>query len=121
MTDREKGTKEPGIRFSETMSGYLAEGVEDFEEGERRGREQGTPFSFDVTIEIESVSDFIKLSGQEARMTGTVSSEALGESSSDSGGSVYPVQAECGNRKKADDLLFLVYGQGWNRLLPLRL
>jgi uncharacterized protein (DUF362 family) len=74
MTDREKGSKEPGIRFSETMSGSLAEGVEDFDTGEK----QGTPLSFDVTIEIESVSDFIKLSGQEARMTGTVSYEALG-------------------------------------------
>jgi uncharacterized protein (DUF362 family) len=70
--------KEPGIRFSETMRGHLAQGVEDFEAGEKRGREQGTPLSFDVTIEIESVSDFVKLSGQEARLTGTVSYEPLG-------------------------------------------
>jgi hypothetical protein len=65
--------KEAGIRFSETMKGYLAQGVEDFEAGEKRGQEQGTPLSFDVTIEIESVSDFVKLSRQEARLTGTVS------------------------------------------------
>jgi uncharacterized protein (DUF362 family) len=76
MTDEHK--KEAGIRFSETMSGYLAVGVEDFEAGEKRGQEQGTPLSFDVTIEIESVSDFVKLSGQEARLTGTVSHDPLG-------------------------------------------
>jgi hypothetical protein len=70
--------KEAGIRFSETMSGYLAVGVKDFEAGEKRGQELGTPLSFDVTIEIESVSDFVKLSGQEARRTGTVSYEPLG-------------------------------------------
>ena len=70
--------KEPGIRFSETMKGHLALGVEDFEAGERIGQDQGTPLSFDATIEIESVSDFVKLSGQEARLTGTVSYDPLG-------------------------------------------
>ena len=76
MADGQK--KEAGIRFSETMKGHLAQGVEDFEAGEKRGQEQGTALSFDVTIEIESVSDFVKLSGQEARLTGTVSYEPLG-------------------------------------------
>jgi len=78
MAAKKKSTKEAGLRFSETMSGYLAQGVEDYESGERRGQEQGAPLSFDVTIEIESVPEFIKLSGQEARMTGTVSYESLG-------------------------------------------
>jgi cholesterol oxidase len=61
------------------MSGYLGEGVEDFEEGEKKGQEQGSTLSFDVTIKIESVSDFIKLSGQEAKMSGTVSYKPLGQ------------------------------------------
>ena len=51
-TDEGKG-KKVGLLFSETMSGYLAEGVEDFEEGERKGREQGNTLSFDVKIEVE--------------------------------------------------------------------
>jgi uncharacterized protein (DUF362 family) len=76
--DRKK-TEKVGIRFSETMSGYLAVGVEDFEEGEKKGKEQDNALSFDVTIEIESVSDFIKLSGQEAKMSGTVSYKPLGQ------------------------------------------
>ena len=76
--DRTKAGK-VGIRFSETMSGYVAKGVEDFEEGKKKGQEQGSALSFDVTIEIESVSDFIKLSGQEAKMSGTVTYKPLGQ------------------------------------------
>ena len=79
MPGERKRAKKVGLRFSETMSGYLAEGVEGFEEGEKRGQEQDSRFSFDVTIEIESVSDFVKLSGQEAKMSGRVSYKPLGE------------------------------------------
>ena len=68
-----------GLRFLETMSGYLAEGVEDFEEGEIKGREQGNTLSFDVKIEVESVSDFIKLSGQKAKISGILSYKSLGQ------------------------------------------
>jgi uncharacterized protein (DUF362 family) len=68
-----------GIRFSETMSGYLAEGVLDFEVGEKKGQEQGNSLSFDAVIEVESVSDFIKLSGQEAKLSGVVSYKPLGQ------------------------------------------
>ena len=74
-----KNAEKVGLRFSETMSGYVAEGVQDFEEGERKGQLQGTPLSFDAAIKIESVSDFIKLSGQEAKMSGRVSYKPLGE------------------------------------------
>jgi hypothetical protein len=35
MADKHKRTIEAGIRFSETMSGHLAEGVEEFEAGEK--------------------------------------------------------------------------------------
>src|SRR4030043_156224 len=70
MPGERKRTKKVGLRFSETMSGYLAEGAEGFEEGEKRGQEQDNRLSFDVTIEIESVSDFVKLSGQEPKMRG---------------------------------------------------
>jgi len=76
--DRKK-TEKVGIRFSETMSGYLAVGVEDFEKGEKKGKEQDNALSFNVTIEIENVPDFIKLSGQEAKMSGTVSYKPLGQ------------------------------------------
>ena len=79
MPTGRKKTKKVGLRFSETMSGYLAEGVENFEEGEKRGQEQGNTLFFEVAIEIESVSDFVKLSGQEAKMSGTVSYKPFGQ------------------------------------------
>jgi uncharacterized protein (DUF362 family) len=79
MPAERKKAEKVGLKFSETMSGYLAQGVADFEEGEKKGQEQGNSLSFDATIEIESVSDFIKLSGQEARMSGTLSYKPLGQ------------------------------------------
>lgn len=79
MPAERKKAEKVGLRFSETMSGYLAEGVMDFEEGEKKGREQDNFLSFDAAIEVESVSDFIKLSGQEAKINGTVSYRPLGE------------------------------------------
>ena len=68
-----------GLRFSEKMSGYLAEGKEDFEEGERSGREQDRPLSFQVTIGIEDVGDFCKLSRRKAVLEGAVSYAPLGQ------------------------------------------
>jgi uncharacterized protein (DUF362 family) len=79
MPVKRKQAEKVGLRFSETMSGFLAEGVEDFREGEKKGQEQDNPLFFDVVIEIESVSDFMKLSGQEAKMRGTVSYRPLGQ------------------------------------------
>ena len=71
--------KKVGLRFTETMSGYLAEGVGDFAEGERVGQRQNDLLSFDVTIHIEDVEDFCNLSGRRARLAGTVSSRRLGQ------------------------------------------
>ncbi len=79
MPAQRKKAERVGLRFSETMSGYLAEGVMDFEEGEKKGREQGDSLSFDAVIEVENVSDFIKLSGQEAKINGSVSYRPLGQ------------------------------------------
>jgi uncharacterized protein (DUF362 family) len=79
MPVKHKRAARIGLRFSETMSGYLAEGVKDFEEGEKKGQEQGNTLSFDAAIEIKSVSDFIKLSGQKAKLSGTVSYKPLGQ------------------------------------------
>jgi uncharacterized protein (DUF362 family) len=79
MPFKRKDKEKVGLRFLETMSGYLAEGVADFEEGAKKGQEQGNSLSLDVAIEIKSVSDFIKLSGQEAKMSGTVSYKPLGQ------------------------------------------
>jgi hypothetical protein len=53
--------------------------MEDFEKGEQIGKEVGPALSLKVNIEVESVSDFIKLSGQKAGMTGTLPYKPLGD------------------------------------------
>jgi len=74
-----KETKKIGLRFSERMSGYLAQGEEDFAAAEELGKQQSNFLSFEVTIQIEDVSDFCKLSGRKALLEGTVSFKPLGE------------------------------------------
>jgi uncharacterized protein (DUF362 family) len=68
-----------GLRFVEEMSGYLTEGESDFEKGESSGKDRNTPCVFGVTISLEEVDEFIKLSGRTARLTGAVSYPALGK------------------------------------------
>jgi len=72
-------TEKIGLRFSEKMSGYLTAGEEDFEEGARTGERQNNPCAFQVTIQIEDVEDFTKLSGRKARLTGTFSYPPFGQ------------------------------------------
>ena len=74
-----KEEKKVGIKFSEKMSGYIAPGVADFVDGERLGQ-KGNDFIFlDLTITIEDVNDFCKISGRKAALEGTVSYRPLGQ------------------------------------------
>jgi hypothetical protein len=84
-----KDIKKVGLRFSEKMSGYLTEGERDFEQREKVGEERNTPLSFDVTIHIEDVDDFTKLSGRKARLTGTLSYPPLGQAFSASSAPIW--------------------------------
>ncbi|NWF53199.1 MAG: hypothetical protein HXY45_00220, partial [Syntrophaceae bacterium] len=79
MPEKGEETKKVGLRFSEKMSGYLTEGEMDFKQGEKLGEEGNAPLSFEVTIHIDDVEDFTKLSGRKARLTGTISYPPLGE------------------------------------------
>lgn len=58
MTDEGKKAKEVGLRFKETMSGYLAEGVEDFEEGEKgvRSKEIPSPLMWSLRSRVSPIS-----------------------------------------------------------------
>jgi hypothetical protein len=73
MSTGSKESKKIGLRFSEKMSGYLAHGVQDFTEGEDLGQKQNNLLFFEVTIRIDEVTDFCKLSGRKAILEGTVS------------------------------------------------
>lgn len=71
--------KKIGIEFTETMLGYFAEDEEDFQKGFEKGEKQDSNLSFDVTISIDDVSEFTRLSGRKAVLEGTVSSKRFGE------------------------------------------
>ena len=79
MPGKADESKKIGLRFSERMSGFLTEGETDFEQGEKTGEQKNKPCAFDVTIHIEDVDDFTKLSGRKAQLTGTLSYPPLGQ------------------------------------------
>jgi len=72
-------SQRPGLKFSETMWGYFAEGLDDYEAGYEKGEESNNRFQFWVTIDIEDMDDFIKISGHKAKLTGMISSSSLGK------------------------------------------
>jgi uncharacterized protein (DUF362 family) len=65
--------------MEETLWGYFSEGIDDFEEGERKGKEHNNRLQFWVTIDIDSFEDFVKISGHKAKITGKVSCPSLGK------------------------------------------
>jgi len=72
-------SQKPGLRFKETMWGYFGEGVDDFKRGYEKGKESNKRLQFWVTIDIEDMEDFIKVSGHKAKLAGTVSCATLGK------------------------------------------
>ncbi len=92
--------KNLGIRFSEHMGGYFMEGVSDPLDGFRRGRTEGHPIDFWVTIHIEPVVGFGKSREPAAVMTGRVSAGPLGRKLAMNGGefNIYPGEEGSGMR-----------------------
>lgn len=66
------------ISFTEVMAGHLGLGDDDYQKGERNGRESGTALMFRLTITVEDVDRFIVDPQHEAVAHGWVSCEALG-------------------------------------------
>ncbi len=79
MGTESDATQKLGLQFSEKMSGFLAEGETDFEQGEKTGKNQNNALVFEVIIHVEDVSDFCKLVARKASLTGTVSYPPLGQ------------------------------------------
>jgi uncharacterized protein (DUF362 family) len=76
-------TKSPsliGVRFTESMSGYAAEGISDFEDGLRIGTMNNGLISFSVTVTIDDIDEFCGISGRQAKIEGTVTCLHLGKS-----------------------------------------
>jgi cholesterol oxidase len=67
-----------GIQFSETMTGYISTRVTgDYQAAARRGKVDGSPFSFTLTIVGEDLERMLTDPNHQARMIGTVKAPAL--------------------------------------------
>lgn len=71
--------KKPGLRMKETLWGFVAPGIDDFEEGYRKGKELNYRLQFWVTINIDELEEFIRISGHTAPLAGTVSCPFFGK------------------------------------------
>jgi hypothetical protein len=82
------------------MSGYVAKGIDSFEDGEEFGRTQNALLAFQVSIAIESVDDFCGLSDRGATLEGTVSYLPFGKDLAIRNGffSLFRPDAETGKR-----------------------
>jgi uncharacterized protein (DUF362 family) len=67
-----------GLEFREGMSGPLGVGATDPREGAEQGRRDGTTLRFDVEARIADLAAFLRVSGREAELAGTVTCEPLG-------------------------------------------
>ena len=70
-----------GLQFDETMSGYIGVGQADPRIGAEHGRRHETRIRFEVQIAIADLGRFLKVTGHEAKLSGTVTCESLGGTS----------------------------------------
>lgn len=69
----------PGIEFTETMKGFFSTEVtsEDYESAARRGKTDGSPFEFTLTIVSEDLEQMLQDPNHTAALYGTVDAPAL--------------------------------------------
>ncbi|MGZ4380672.1 MAG: patatin-like phospholipase family protein [Gaiellaceae bacterium] len=89
------------LRFTETLGGPFAFGVDDPRTGEKQGKAHGTEIRFHVTVHLDGVHRFLDDRAHRARLTGTVSSDALGGEFPIGDGTInlFPVASYPGLRK----------------------
>jgi cholesterol oxidase len=68
-----------GIRFTETMRGFFSTDVKDdrYEDAERLGQQNNTPFAFTLTITTPDIDAFTADSAHQATMTGTATAPSI--------------------------------------------
>ncbi|MGH9230918.1 MAG: FAD-dependent oxidoreductase, partial [Acidimicrobiales bacterium] len=68
----------PGVTFTERMAGWAAPSVDgDVVAGERRGRAEGTPLEFVLTVGIDDLEALLHDPATPGRLSGTVTAPAL--------------------------------------------
>jgi len=67
-----------GLQFTETMKGFFSPKVkDDFTQGDRQGKEDGSSFEFTLTIISDDLEDMLASPAHRARMLGTVTAPFL--------------------------------------------
>jgi cholesterol oxidase len=68
----------PGVTFTERMAGWAAPSVDgDAVAGERRGRAEGTPLEFVLTVSIDDLEALLRDPATPGRLSGTVTAPVL--------------------------------------------
>jgi cholesterol oxidase len=75
----EQAVQKPGVQFTERMSGYFAENSETYEEGFEKGKSEGSPFAFVLTIRSNDVKQMLEDPDHRAEMFGSVQAPLLSE------------------------------------------
>ncbi len=76
-----KAEPRPGLQFTETMRGFFSTTeTDDYEQAERRGREDKSPLEFTLTIVSDDLERILSEQEHEGRIFGTVTAPALSES-----------------------------------------
>lgn len=71
-------TRPPGVEFTERMAGFISQAVTlPHETAARRGKEEGQPFSFTLTVLVEDVDRFVADPEHPGRIVGNVECPAL--------------------------------------------
>src|SRR5215212_7479613 len=66
------------LSFREQMKGFVGFGAGEFEAAARQGKEENTPLSVDLTIQVDGVNRFVTRPEHDAAITGTVVCDRLG-------------------------------------------
>ena len=73
-----QGLRRPGVRFTERMSGWAAPSVDgDPVAGEARGKAEGTPLEFVLTVTVDDLEALIRDPATPGRLSGTVIAPTL--------------------------------------------
>ena len=71
------GAPHLGLRFTETMKGFIATGAADFQSGDAQGRTAGSPLAFTLTVASDDLADMLGNPAHRATIAGTVDAPSL--------------------------------------------
>jgi predicted acylesterase/phospholipase RssA len=77
-TPSDKNNAKIGVRFSETMTGFVGFGATDPEQGFEQGKKESTSFALHLNVCIEDLDEFLDLPDHRASLTGSVECDRLG-------------------------------------------